>query len=203
MNPCLFDYRAYYLNPISLRESCIHDSRIEEKRDRRWAYEKKWRGSLVRKSRYMHSNPTATPFSLLPISCRMAPASPFCIQPVHFHSFSLPLSLSLFLFLPFCTWLHSRYYIARAKYGALSEKDERIAFHYTHTRVTHVPARRAGKGRSTQVTRTFRLDPTHPGSAFYPIPGYLRLDDFTVKSETSSYLAFIANGQTARAMQLL
>lgn len=95
--------------------------------------------------------------------------------------------------------------------GALSsEKDERIAFHCTQLRVAHVRAVVKVDPQGTQValrvqreTRTRRSASTRRTQEVLFIPDYLRLDDSTVKSETAGYLAFIANGQTARPMQLL
>lgn len=154
----------------------------------------------------MHGNPTAT----RSLCCRsrvewllpLHSAGPSILSSFSFFShFSLPLSP-----FSFCTWLHSRY-IVGTKYGALSEKDERIAFHYVQgrekTNVRHVA--------SPQVK--VASHGTHARVAFPSRPGAPRKREsvrFTdsispttmiksVKSKTPTYLDFIASEQTVRA----
>lgn len=127
----------------------------------------------------MHSNPTAT----RSLCCRsrrvewLPPLHSASLYTFIFFFLPFPLSLSLFfLFLPFRTWPHSRYCIARAKYGRPLLREGRKNRFPLHT-VTRGTRTGGGKGGSTRNTgcatarnayTSFRLDPTHPGSTFYP-----------------------------------
>lgn len=163
----------------------------------------------------MHSNPTAT----RSLCCRsrrvewLPPLHSASLYTFIFFFLPFPLSLSLppsFSFsFPFVPGRTRDTVLRGPSMGALSsEKDERIAFHCTQLRVAHVRAVVKVDPQGTQValqreTRTRRSASTRRTQEVLFIPGYLRLDDSTVKSETAGYLAFIANGQTARPMQLL
>lgn len=124
----------------------------------------------------MHSNPTAT----RSLCCRSRRVE--WLPPLHsaslytfifFSSLSLSLSLPLSPF-PFLSYLAALeiLYCEGQVWAPSPEKDERIAFHYTQLRVAHV--RSDGRVKVdphrlyVQRNTSFCLDPTHPGSTFYP-----------------------------------